>query len=100
MTWLEREVKSCLQSARSVFVAVLARLGICVRTWATHLSKFGGSLGTITGWPGLLAARLFAAQYIQWVNGGVVIGLPATWATESLGTLEPQPATPTANTKK
>ena len=100
MTWLESEVKSCLQSVRSVLVAVLARLGICFLTWSTHLSKFGGSFGTITGWPGLCAAWLLAATYIQWLNAWVVIGLPATVATESPDTELPHPATPIANTKK
>src|SRR5579871_5899838 len=100
ITWLDSEVNSCLQSLRIVVVAVLARLGICLRTWAMQLSKFGGSLGTITGWPGDWAAWLFAATYIQWLNAWLVIGLPATSATESPGTLEPQPATASAATKK
>ena len=33
-----------------------------------HLLKFGGSVGTITGWPGLCAAWLLAATYIQWLK--------------------------------
>src|ERR1700758_547082 len=65
-----------------------------------HLSKFGGSLGTITGEPGLWAAWLLAATYIQWLNAWVVIGLPATSATESPGTPLPQPATAAPTTKK
>src|ERR1700733_1593674 len=100
MTWLESEVKSCLQSVRSVAVFVLARLGIALRTWAMHVLKSGGSLGTITGSPGDWAAWLFAATNIQWLNACVEIGFPATSATESPGTPLPQPATPRANTKK
>ncbi len=49
MTWLESDVNSCLQSALSVLSGVFASDGICWRTWAMHLVKFGGSLGTITG---------------------------------------------------
>src|SRR5947209_18468721 len=100
MTWLDSEVNSCLQSVRRVLVAVLARLGISLRAWLMQLLKFGGSLGTITGWPGLCAAWLLAATNIQWLNAWVVIGLPATVATESPETLLPHAVTPVANTKK
>ncbi len=93
-------MKSCLQSARSVLTDALARLGNSLRAWAMQVLKFGGSLGTITGWPGLCAAWLLAATSIQWLSACVVIGLPATSATESPGTPLPQPATPTANIKK
>jgi hypothetical protein len=41
-----------------------------------------------------------AATYIQWLNAWVVIGLPATSATELPGTPPPQAATATASTKK
>ena len=51
-TWLESEVNSCLQSVRSVAVLVFARLGMSFLTCAMHALKFGGSFGTITGWPG------------------------------------------------
>src|SRR6185312_17264331 len=51
-----------------------------------HLVNCGGSVGTITGWPGLWAACDLAATYIQWLNAWVVIALPATEATESEGT--------------
>ena len=51
-----------------------------------HLVNCGGSVGTITGCPGLWAACDLAATYIQWLNAWVVIGLPATSATESEGT--------------
>ena len=69
-------------------------------TCATHASKFGGSFGTITGWPGFWAAWLLAATYIQWLNACVETGLPATSTTASPGTPLPQPAIPTAITKK
>src|ERR1700728_3637222 len=95
MTWDDSEVKSCLQSVRSVLVAVLARLGICFLTWLMQPLKFGGSLGTITGEPGLWAAWLLAATYIQWLNAWVVIGLPATSATALPGRPLPQPDTAT-----
>src|SRR3984957_14300239 len=62
--------------------------------------NLGGSLGTITGAPGLCAAWLLAATYIQWSNARVVIGLPATSATESTGTPLPHAASATETTKK
>ena len=57
-------VLSCLSG-------VLASVGICLRTWAMQLVKFGGSLGTITGAPGLWDALPLAATYIQWLNACV-----------------------------
>ena len=65
-----------------------------------HALNCGGSFGTITGWPGDCAAWLLAATYIQWLNACVLIGLPATSATESPDTPLPQPAIPIAITKK
>ena len=66
--------------------------------------KFGGSVGTMTGsvWPcwAAWAAWSFAATYIQWLNAWSVIGLPATVATELLGSELPQPAMAAAITKK
>ena len=79
---------------------VFASVGISFRTCAMQSLKFGGSFGTITGWPGLWAAWPLAATYIQWLNVWVVIGLPATLATASPGTPLPQPGDPTATTKK
>jgi hypothetical protein len=54
-----------------------------------HLVNCGGSVGTITGCPGLWAAWDLAATYIQWLNACVVIWFPATSATESDETPEP-----------
>ncbi len=65
MTWLEYEVKSCLQSALICLSGVLARVGTLLRTWAMQDVKFGGSLGTITGAPGFCEAWLLAATYSQ-----------------------------------
>ena len=67
-----------------------------------QLLKFGGSLGTMTGAPGVEAAYPLAATYIQWSNARVLIGLPATAATEPSGTaeLEPQPDTARATAPK
>src|SRR5579864_1227480 len=100
MTWAERVVKSCLQSARTCLVGVRARLGISRRTCATQLLKLGGSLGTITGAVGLLAVWLLAATNIQCLNAWVVIGFPATSATELPGIPDPHPASTIAATKK
>src|SRR5689334_10572527 len=86
MTWPDSELKSCWQSPRSVLSVCLARLGTAWRTVAMHLVNCGGSVGTITGCPGLWAACDLAATYIQWLNPWVVIALPATEATESDGT--------------
>ena len=44
--------------------------------------------------------RCLAAMYIQWLTACSEIGLPATEATELLGTELPQPATIAAITKK
>ncbi len=49
MIVFESEVKTRWQSAFSVLALVFARLGISALTWAMHLVKLGGSLGTITG---------------------------------------------------
>src|SRR5690348_7995276 len=66
-----------------------------------HLVKLGGSFGTITGeLPPLCDALPLAATYIQWLNAWVVIGLPATSATESPGTPEPHAEIPAASAKK
>ena len=101
MTWPESEVNSCWQSLRSVLSVCLARLGTACLTWAMHLVNCGGSVGTITGWPGLWAAWDLAATYIQWLKACVLIGLPATSATELPGIevlllLEPHAASRTA----
>src|ERR1700728_2751130 len=100
MTCEDSEVNSCLQSALSVLAAVFFRVGIFDRASAMQLLKFGGSLGTITGWPGLDAAWPFASTYIQWLNALRVIGLPATSATELPGRLEPQAETAMATSTK
>src|SRR2546423_5280661 len=52
------------------------------------------------GAPGLCEAWLLAATYIQWLKAWVVIGLPATSATEFPGTPLPHAATPPTTTKK
>ena len=65
-----------------------------------QLLNSGGSLGTITGAPGVCDALLFAATYIQWLNAAVVIGLPDMSATEFPGTPLPHAARPAASTKK
>ena len=62
--------------------------------------NWGGSVGTITGAPGLCAALPFSATYIQWLNAWVVIGLPAMSATELPGMPPPHADSPTATTKK
>src|ERR1700728_1658589 len=53
ITWLESEVNSWLQSDLTVLSGVFASDGICLRTCAMQLVKFGGSFGTITGDPGV-----------------------------------------------
>ena len=78
----------------------MASVGICLRAWAMQLLNSGGSLGTITGAPGVCTALLFAATYIQWLNAAVEIGLPDMSATEFPGTPLPQAARPTPSTKK
>ncbi len=93
-------MKTRWQSAFRVLVAVFARLGISALTCAMHLVKFGGSLGTMTGWPGDCAAWVLASTYIQWSNACVLIGLPATTATELLGIELPQADTASAMTTK
>ena len=100
MTSLESDVNTRPQSLLSVLSAVLASDGISAFTWAMHLVKFGGSLGTITGSPGACAACVLASTYIQWLNAWVMIGLPATVATELPGMPLPQPATATAMATK
>src|SRR5260370_14561122 len=100
MTWPDSEVNSFEQSVLSWVSGVLARLGISLRAWVMQFLKAGGSLGTITGAPGFCAAWLLAATYIQWLNAAVVIGLPATEATEFPGTPLPQPPRAAATTKK
>src|SRR5665213_2800449 len=100
MTCEDSDVNSCLQSALSVLAGVFFRVGILARAWAMHAVKFGGSLGTITGWPGLDAAWPFASTYIQWLNALRLIGLPATTATELPGMLEPQAEMATATSTK
>src|SRR3979411_2002990 len=52
----------------------------------------------ITGLPGDWADWPLAATYIQWLNGFVVLGLPAMSAIESPGTPPPQPARATTET--
>src|SRR5437588_3591759 len=94
------DVNSCLQSVRSCLVEVLASVGISRRACEMQRSKLGGSLGTITGEPGLWEAWLFAATYIQWLNAWVVIGLPATSATELPAMPLPHPATTAESAKK
>ena len=99
-TWLLSAVNACWQSPRSVVVSALARVGTSALACAMQLVNFGGSLGTITGEPGVCAAWLLAATYIQWLNAWVEIGLPATSTTASPGTPLPQPAMPTRDHKK
>ena len=60
----------------------------------------GGSLGTITGAPGVCDALPLAATYIQWLKAAVVIGFPDMSATESPGTPLPHAERLTASTKK
>src|SRR5579884_1347292 len=100
MTWLLSELKRFWQSALSVLDDVLASWGICLRTLDTHWPKLGGSLGTMTGWPGFCAAWLLAATNIQWSKAWRVTGLPATLATASPGTPLPHAATLMTSTKK
>ena len=102
MTWPLSEVKSCLQSARSCLSEIFFSAGISARAVVRHLLKFGGSLGTITGWPGLWEACSLAATYIQWSTALRLIGLPPTVATAPSGTpLEPHPLMTSAmSTKK
>jgi hypothetical protein len=90
-----------LHSLRTCAFDCLATAETCLRAWAMHALKSGGSVGTTTGAPGPAWAALpLAATYIQWLNAWVVIGLPAMSATELPGTFEPQAAIPTASTKK
>ena len=99
-TWPLSEVNDCWHSVRTVALLDLASAGTSALACAMHPVKLGGSLGTITGEPGVCAAWLLAATYIQWLNAWVEIGLPATLTTASPGTPLPQPAMPTPITKK
>ena len=65
-----------------------------------QLLNSGGSLGTITGAPGVCDALPFSTTYIQWLNAAVLIGLPAISATESPDSPLPHAVTPIAPTKK
>src|ERR1700722_5269656 len=110
MTAWEYEVKALWQAARIFASDSLARVGISFLTCAMHLGNSGGSVGTITGEPGLWAASPLASTYIQCSTARLLIGLPATTAASEAGTElalldedfddEPQPATISAATTK
>ena len=78
----------------------MAKVGICALTCVTQFLNCGGSLGTITGEPGLCDEFPLAATNIQWSNAVVEIGFPATLATELPGMLLPQAERATTATKK
>src|ERR1700761_135420 len=110
MTAWEYEVNALWQAARIFVSDSLASVGINFLTCAMHLGNSGGSVGTITGEPGLCAASPLASTYIQCSTARLVIGLPATTAASVDGTEpapddddddeEPQPATINAATTK